>query len=932
MSGTGESPRRPIGVNLVAGVLVFTALFDALVAAGLVTHGVGELGRSALAASADVAGDDDIVAQVVGWAIAVAAVAQVVLALLLLRRSNGARLVVTLLVAVRQAYSWMLVSELDGNSVTGLVSLALTALILLLLWNRSANAWFSHGDDDAMQRAVANPFTAPHRGAGTLVLDFLARLTVIALTISLTPGVTVTSSLSLILVVIAIALAGWLLRPVFVRVASAFGWFGAILLALFANAAVIGLGFYLTPGVVVDGLLSVLVASWIYGFAMALLTWLFSINSQDYLTVHAVRMSRGRRTGRRGVASSDGAANGAKDGDGLPGVVFVQLDGVPAPLLENEVRAGNLPTISRWIRSGSHTWTEYRARVPSTTPVSQAGLLHGTNEGIPAFRWWDRELGRLLVANKPQDATVIEGRLSNGRGLLADDGVSISNLFSGDAPTSLLTMSGLRQRSTGLGPSSSYAAFFTHPAGLARAVVMSLGEMVKEVFQRRRQERRNVEPRIDRAGSYVALRAVTNVLLRDLNVALVVEAMMGGSRSIYVDFVDYDEIAHHAGVSRPESLASLSGLDEVLRSLETVATAGVTPRPYHFVLLSDHGQSQGATFRQRYGLTLEQLVRQHLSDGASVASATAEVEAYGPVNVLIGQLSDQQSVTGRLTRRALGARDADNATGPSSEASPASTSGLTEVSSEHLPAGVAGGEPATPTDPAPVETPDLVVVGSGNLGGIWFAREPARLQLTDVEERHPGLLAALASHEGISFVVVMAATGPVAIGPEGSTDLGTGLVRGIDPLANFDDDARLDFDRAARFADAPDIYVNSLYDPVLDEVAAFEELVGCHGGVGGWQTRPLLLHPREWTVDADLLGADGRIRGADRVHVQLVRWLERLGHRTGLAAVEGDTRRGGAGGGHDGRGGSRRRRAGRHTPRLRSAVAPTQGLRSQPFS
>ena len=62
---------------------------------------------------------------------------------------------------------------------------------------------------------------------------------------------------------------------------------------------------------------------------------------------------------------------------------------------------------------------------------------------------------------------------------------------------------------------------------------------------------------------YVALRAVTNVFLRDLNVALVVEAMMRGAKSIYVDFVDYDEIAHHAGVTRAESLAALYGLDDV---------------------------------------------------------------------------------------------------------------------------------------------------------------------------------------------------------------------------------------------------------------------------------------------------------------------------------------------------------------------------------
>lgn len=86
------------------------------------------------------------------------------------------------------------------------------------------------------------------------------------------------------------------------------------------------------------------------------------------------------------------------------------------------------------------------------------------------------------------------------------------------------------------------------------------------------------------------------------------------------------------------------------------------------------------------------------------------------------------------------------------------------------------------------------------------------------------------------------------------------------------------------FPNAPDIYLNSLYDPVLDEVAAFEELVGCHGGLGGWQTRPLLVHPAGWTVDEDLLDERGRLRGADTVHHQLVRWLERLGHRENLAA------------------------------------------------
>src|SRR5688500_12228087 len=104
------------------------------------------------------------------------------------------------------------------------------------------------------------------------------------------------------------------------------------------------------------------------------------------------------------------------------------------------------------------------------------------------------------------------------------------------------------------------------------------------------------------------LRGLTNVLLRHLNLSVLAEHMMRGAPSMYCDFVDYDEIAHHAGPARPEALAALEGIDGVLATLEELAAAA--PRPYHFVVVSDHGQSQGATFLQRHGVGLEDLVRE----------------------------------------------------------------------------------------------------------------------------------------------------------------------------------------------------------------------------------------------------------------------------------------------------------------------------------
>ena len=87
-------------------------------------------------------------------------------------------------------------------------------------------------------------------------------------------------------------------------------------------------------------------------------------------------------------------------------------------------------------------------------------------------------------------------------------------------------------------------------------------------------------PRVHRSWTFAGLRAFSNGLLRDLNTAIVAEEMMRGARSIYVDYVDYDEIAHHAGATRIESLAALAGLDQVISVLEKVARSRTPSLPH----------------------------------------------------------------------------------------------------------------------------------------------------------------------------------------------------------------------------------------------------------------------------------------------------------------------------------------------------------------
>jgi hypothetical protein len=72
--------------------------------------------------------------------------------------------------------------------------------------------------------------------------------------------------------------------------------------------------------------------------------------------------------------------------------------------------------------------------------------------------------------------------------------------------------------------------------------------------------------------------------------------------------------------------------------------------------------------------------------------------------------------------------------------------------------------------------------------------------------------------------------------------------------------------------------VGSFYDPELDEGCAFEELISFHGGIGGLQTRPFILHPTQLEVPP------GPILGAASVHGILAGWRNSLqaGARTAV--------------------------------------------------
>ncbi len=526
----------------------------------------------------------------------------------------------------------------------------------------------------------------------------------------------------------------------------------------------------------------------------------------------------------------------------VPGLFFLEIDGLAHDVLARAIRDGSAPTLARWVREGSHDLTEWETDWSSQTGACQAGLLHGSNEDMPAFRWWEKDRGAAIVTNHPRDAMEIERRRSNGRGLLFADGASRANILSGDAPHTQLTMSTVLKRDRGGRIGQDYFAYFANPYTVIRTIALVVREVCSELWSAHHQRRLDVVPRIHRSFSYALVRAWATVIQRDLQVTSIIADMYAGRPVAYTTFLGYDEVAHHSGIERPETLAILRQVDHQIARI--AAAARDAPRPYHFVVLSDHGQSQGATFLDRYGLSLEDLVHEATSKKVAGVEGNPS-EALGFIGASLTEVSAGSSHLSGAVRRASGLKGEDE-----------------EV---HLGADtdVEQGE----------ELPEVVVMASGCLGLISFPREPGRLSVERMSELYPALIGSLREHPGIGFLLVRSDKhGALAIGANGTNFLEEDRIEGQDPLEPFGPRAARHVLRTHGFEHCPDIVVNSTYWTVQDEVAAFEELVGSHGGMGGTQSHPFLLHPRELELDG------GELVGAEEVHRHLRRWLISLGH------------------------------------------------------
>jgi uncharacterized membrane protein YvlD (DUF360 family) len=649
----------------------------------------------------------------------------------------------------------------------------------------------------------ARPGWSPQRPRYRLVevvLSWVLVAAALAIATKLVPGASDSTFRAALVTAAFIALLNALLPPIVAALRLPYMALLGFFLILALDAVMLLVADRLSDGLTIDSFWSALGVALVASAVGVVLSVVFGTNDDDVYSLRVVQRIA-RRSGDRVVTDR-------------AGVVFLEIDGLALPVLQRAMRDGHAPTMARWLGEGSHRLAEWEPDLSSQTGASQAGILLGSNDDIPAFRWVEKERKVLVACSSPEDCAELERRhLTAGQGLLADGGASRGNLFSGGADHMILTVSRMEaERSSNAG----YRAFLANGFNVARTFVLFGWEVILEWSAAARERRRDVTPRGHRGGVYPFLRATMCVIARDLIVYGVLTDMMKGRPAIYATFASYDEVAHHSGLERADTLEALRKLDQQFARIERARPYAA--RPYELVVLSDHGQTQGATFRQRNGYGLDELVQRNLADGGVSAVEGGD---------------EQESMVGHAAAEATGRK-----------AKPKKND---------------------------VSDRDVVVLGSGNLGLVYLMEAEGRMTLEQLSARHPDLIPALSAHPHVGWVLVRSEEhGPVAFGGAGARYLAEDRVEGEDPLERFAATAPHHLRRSDGFAHAPDLMIGSFYDAALDEGCAFEELISFHGGLGGPQTRPFVLHP------VSLPMPEEPVVGAEELHRVLVAWRELL--------------------------------------------------------
>jgi Type I phosphodiesterase / nucleotide pyrophosphatase len=531
--------------------------------------------------------------------------------------------------------------------------------------------------------------------------------------------------------------------------------------------------------------------------------------------------------------------------DGRRGIVALQIDALAYADLRRAMALGYCPMISRLLRDEGFHIRRWFSGLPSATPYCQAGIFHGENAGIPAFRFFDKATRRVITCNAPHGVQYIRDRIY-APGALAN-GSSYVNLLDGDARTVAFTVATRERMSVyrRLGGTRMLLLIALHPVRVLRMAFQSVMEWLREEWER---SAATLSSRATHAeGIFPFVRILSNVIMRELQTMAIVLDVWLGVPVIYSTFMQYDELAHHFGPSSTGALSDLKRTDariaEIWRMIE-----GGAPRHYDLVILSDHGMTPAKSYRVLFQESLGSTVTRIMSHGPVAASAARATDAdvltsasedseYADVGPgIVESVAQMSRHRHRSWRRVLRAgRDWLR-----------SRYGLREI--------------IFPEKYRVDARHELVVTYSSCLALIYFDDDSEQLMREDIMNvpRREHLYRALLEHPGIGLVATRSAEGVELQSPSGRAVIEWGsesmrVLEGENPLVPYGTSAPVV--RAVRDLvlqpNSGDIVLFGAYDGY--EIVSFDDQVGAHGSAGGDQVYPFIITPRNLDLSDEVI-------------------------------------------------------------------------------
>ncbi len=403
-------------------------------------------------------------------------------------------------------------------------------------------------------------------------------------------------------------------------------------------------------------------------------------------------------------------------------LLVVQIDGLSRAVLERALAERRMPFLRRLLERGGHQLHPMSVGLPTSTPAFQMAAMYGVRPDIPGFHYHDKRRRADVYFPRGGDAAGVEAAHAGGRRGIVAGGSTYGCVFTGGAVNNLFSFARLKRPSgDGLLATASSVVILSWVA--VKSAVVSAIAIVRALLGF------VADPvAAPRGWKLLSIKIGISVWVRELFTLSVARDLYNGVPAVYVNYLDYDVVAHAYGPRDRRALRALRGVDESLHELWRTVRR-VPEHRYDMYVLSDHGQAHCTPFeRLNGGRRLERLL---FEDFLTPAGAREVGPARPPRRRVAGGLRAIR--TGRapgIVQRFVNYLEDD----------------FPWLLGELKDAREQGG---------------VRVIAAGPNAFVYFLDEREPLGIEGIEARFPGLARDLTRARGIGFVLARAAGGPV---------------------------------------------------------------------------------------------------------------------------------------------------------------------------